>query len=205
MTSDSESDESDDGEEIGKPGNGPQKERQGGERAKILPPSLVSALEGAGVDPRDPSVTKALAISLSVMTASASLPLPPPSVMMDYEKALPGLNAKLVEWTERQSQHRQSLERETTHGSERRMNLSQIFTATIALVALVLSAYEGQYGNPYVASVIAIVGIGGPAAAVYLARSGRLSGNKLPSAAKSPSIPKAPQTQGTSNKPKRKR
>jgi hypothetical protein len=83
------------------------------------------------------------------------------------------------------------------------MNLSQIFTATIALVALVLSAYEGQYGNPYVASVIATVGIGGPAAAVYLARSGRLSGNKLRSVPKSPSTSKAPQ--GTSNKPKRKR
>jgi hypothetical protein len=62
MTSDSESD---DGEEIRKPGNGAQKQREEGERAEILPPSLVSALEGAGVDPRDPSVTKALAISLT--------------------------------------------------------------------------------------------------------------------------------------------
>ena len=56
------------------------------------------------------------------------------------------------------------------------MNRGQVITAGMAGLGLVLSAVVGIWGNWFVASVLAIVAIGGPTAALYLA-----SNNKLPS------------------------
>jgi uncharacterized membrane protein len=144
---------------------------------EIIPPSLDSALRTAGVDPTDPSVTKTLQVSLSLMMASGSLPLPPPTILSDYEKAFPGLVAKITSWTDEQRAHRMALENQVTNGSESRMNRGQIIAACVAGWGITLAALVGIFGNPYVASIVAIVSIGGPAAAVYLAR-----GNPVPAA-----------------------
>jgi uncharacterized membrane protein len=105
------------------------------------------------------------------MMFSGSLPLPPPSVLAEYNAAYPGLVDKIVEWTEIQRQHRQALERQTAEGSERPMNRGQLIAATVAIWGLTLAAAVGIFGNPYVATVIAIVAIGGPTAALLLARN----------------------------------
>jgi hypothetical protein len=55
-----------------------------------------------------------------------------------------------------------------------RLDRAQIFTAVVAVCGLLASAVVGVFGNPIVASILAIVSIGGPTAAVWLAR-GRAS------------------------------
>jgi uncharacterized membrane protein len=107
-----------------------------------------------------------------MMMASGSLPLPPPAVLSDYNEAFPGLVEKIVDWTEEQRQHRMRLENQVTAGTENRMNRGQLIAASVAIIGLGLAALVGIVGNPYVAMVIAVVSIGGPTAAVYLARGG---------------------------------
>src|SRR5947209_20303268 len=48
------------------------------------PPALDSALRNLGIDTRDPNVSKALEISLTMMF-SGSLPLPPPAILKEYD------------------------------------------------------------------------------------------------------------------------
>jgi uncharacterized membrane protein len=138
-------------------------------QTEILPPGLNDVLRTAGVDTEDPNVTKALAISL--MMFRGSLPIPPPPVLEEYERISPGLTKQLIDWTDQQRQHRQAIEKKKTDGSEARMNRGQFIAAGIAVLGLALSTVLGIFGNPWVAAVMAIVSIGGPTAAVYLART----------------------------------
>jgi uncharacterized membrane protein len=83
----------------------------------------------------------------------------------------PDLPEKIISWSEEQRNHRMKLEIAAANGSEGRMNRGQIFTFIISALGLGLSAVVGIVGSPVVASTIAIVSIGGPAAAFVLARS----------------------------------
>jgi uncharacterized membrane protein len=120
------------------------------------------------VDTRDPNVSKAIEISLLMF--SGSLPLPPPTVMAEYNNAFPGLVEKIVSWTEEQRQHRMRLERMRTEGSEARFDRGQWIAGAVALGGLALASMVSIVGNPWVAAVIAIVAVGGPTAAIAIAR-----------------------------------
>jgi|SRR5712691_2931250 len=109
---------------------------------EIIPPALDTALRTAGVDTRDPNVSKAIEISLLMF--SGSLPLPPPTVMAEYNSAFPGLVEKIVSWTEEQRQHRMRLERVRTEGSEARFDRGQWIAGAVALGGLALVARFAQ-------------------------------------------------------------
>ena len=138
----------------------------------ILPsdigPGLRSALEEAGVDPADPSVSKVLEISL--MAFSGSLPLPPAMLLKEWEECYPGITKKLIEWTEQQASHRRALE----NSEERRLLRGQLFAGVVAFGGLCLATVCGIFGSPVVASIIAVVSVGGPTAAVLIAQSDNL-------------------------------
>jgi subtilisin family serine protease len=76
-------------------------------------------------------------------------PLLPPQILAQYGEVVEGLPARLVEWTERESQHRR-----------------------ILVAGYVAVAGTGA-GAPLVAGVIAIVSVGGPFAARLLAERWR--------------------------------
>jgi uncharacterized membrane protein len=135
---------------------------------EVIPPGLDTVLRTAGINPT-PEVTKAIEISL--MMFRGSLPLPPPPILSEYEKAFPGLTNKIIGWTEEQRTHRQALERQRTDGAERRMDRGQYIAAGVALWGLTMAALAGVWSAP-VGIVIAIVAIGGPTAAIWLARNG---------------------------------
>src|SRR4051794_27951733 len=82
--------------------------------AEIISPGLDTVLRKAGIDTRDPKVTKAIEITQTQMILSGSLPLPPPIVLEEYNAAFPGLVEQIVVWTEEQRRHRMKLERERT-------------------------------------------------------------------------------------------
>jgi uncharacterized membrane protein len=134
-----------------------------------LPPSLDSALRTAGVDPQDPDVFRAVELSLRLFRGN--LPIPPPVILEEYRQVSPALLDKILDWTEKQAEHRRSLELAQVTGSERRLNRGQFIAASVALGGLVLAAGVAVFGNPWAASVIAIVSVGGPTAAVALARA----------------------------------
>jgi uncharacterized membrane protein len=132
---------------------------------EVIPPSLEPVFRNAGVNPEDPSVK--LAVELSLMMYRG--PLPPPQILAEFEKVQPGLVSKMIGWTEEQGAHRKALENQKTTGDETRKNRGQWIAAGIAFFGLSLATIQGIWGNSYVASIIAIVSIGGPLAALLLA------------------------------------
>jgi len=147
--------------------------------AEKVPAALGEALRGAGIDPGDPKVSKAIEISL--MLFSGPLPLPPPHLWEAWERTHPGVTEKIVEWTDRQSKHRQFLERLRAERSENRLDRAQFIAASVAIGGLCLSAVVGILGSPVVASIIAIVSVGGPTAATaFVAWRNGKAPSKLP-------------------------
>jgi uncharacterized membrane protein len=144
----------------------------------VLPPQAETQLERLGVNPHDPNVRNAVIIGMSFAG-----PIPPPNMLAEYEKVVPGLATQIIEWTNAQRQHRQALERLKTEGAERRMNRGQILAGIVALGGLGIAGVVGIFGSAIVGSIIAIVAVGGPTAAVFLARNwGSTAPSKLPSA-----------------------
>jgi uncharacterized membrane protein len=139
---------------------------------ELIPPALDSVLRNVGINPQDPAVSKALEVSLTTMMMyGGSLPLAPPQILKEYQKIKPELVDKFVEWTEAQSAHRRELEKTRVDRSERRLDRGQFIAAAVAIGGLFLSTVEGIGGNAYVAAVMAVVAIGGPTAAIWLARN----------------------------------
>lgn len=123
----------------------------------------------AGVDPSNPGVSKAIQFTLMQFGG----PIPPPSLLAEYNKVMPGLGDKIVSWTEQQKDHRQSIERGGFNGSQTRQNRGQLIAALVAFWGLTLSGVVGIWGSPWVAGILAVVSVGGPVAAIVLANTFR--------------------------------
>ena len=100
-------------------------------------------------------------------------PLLPPEVMERYGKVVPGLDRKLVEWTEEESGHRRKMELQAFDEVKALRKNAQISGAITALfgiaVAGVVSIMSEGVAGEVTAGVIAIVSVGGPFAARILA------------------------------------
>lgn len=104
-------------------------------------------------------------------------PLLPPRLLKEYDEAVPGLAAKLVEWTEAESNHRRSMEKHTFEVTRSFQVRGQWFGLAVSVFGLSLAALmvyfstETEAAGPaaWVATVVAIVSVGGPFAARLLA------------------------------------
>ncbi|RMF36582.1 MAG: DUF2335 domain-containing protein [Alphaproteobacteria bacterium] len=103
-------------------------------------------------------------------------PLLPPEVLIRYNNAVPGLAAKLIEWTEAEQAHRRELEIRGFQEAERLRSRAQwggwvvsTFGLTVAGTVASVSAVYGSVAAATAAGVIAIVSVGGPFAARLLA------------------------------------
>jgi hypothetical protein len=157
-----------------------------------IPAELESVLRKFGVDVRDVNASKVLAaVSLTKMVSGA-LPFVPPAILQEYKNVSPELVGKLVEWTETQAKHRRDLETLSANRSENRLDRGQWIAGAVALGGLSLAAVVGIIGNPYVAAIIAIFAIGGPTAAILLARNVRGQQQRAAQRTPGPQVP-APQ------------
>lgn len=136
------------------------------EGREVLPPPVAEILKEAGVNPDDPKQLKAA----FTFAQSYGGPIPPPSMLAGYDDVVPGLSAEIVAEWKSQKAHRQNLENLTTSGDEKRMDRAQMGAWGIACLGIVASVVAGYLGATVVGSIIAIVTVGGPAAATVLAR-----------------------------------
>jgi uncharacterized membrane protein len=180
-----------------KPPNEPKDKGAALTPQEIVPPALESVLRNVGVDPKDPNVVSRT-LEVSLMMLSGSLPIAPPPILKEYGNIRPQLVDKLIDWTEQQATHRRELEKMRTAGSERRLDRSQHNALFVALGGLCLAAVVGIWGNMWASIVIAIVSIGGPTAAIWLAHSVRKSQQTTPIA---PGLPVVPPPLATPNPP----
>jgi uncharacterized membrane protein len=104
-------------------------------------------------------------------------PLLPPRLLKEYDEAVPGLATKLVEWTEAEANHRHQMERHAFEVTRAFQVRGQWFGLAVSVFGLSLSAFmvyfsagtEAAGPAAWVATVVAIVSVGGPFAARLLA------------------------------------
>jgi uncharacterized membrane protein len=98
----------------------------------------------------------------------------PPRLLRDLEEAMPGAGREVLDLTKARANHRMQLERDDSDASRRGMQRGQFLGALIACLGLLLAAAVATTAKTtaamFVASVIAVVGVGGPSVAMALAK-----------------------------------
>lgn len=102
------------------------------------------------------------------LIAQISSPLPPPEMLLAYERAQPGLINKIIEMTERESEHRRDLEKnklQAEMSSLQRGDLliskAQVFAFSLSVVAIVVGGVAGILGAQITGSIIGTSGVVG--------------------------------------------
>lgn len=100
--------------------------------------------------------------------AQFSSPLPPPEILANYERAQPGLINKIIEMTEKESNHRRELEKqkllaeiESLRGGDTLISRAQFFALVIAVLTIVGGCTTAILGSPIAGGIIGITGIAG--------------------------------------------
>lgn len=118
----------------------------------------------------------------SVYVEGFQSPLLPPEILKRYGNVVPGLDKKLVEWSENETLHRRKLEIAAFEEARELRSRASILGPGVSVVGIVVSAVL-SYSNPTwagatVACVIAIVSVGGPFAARLLANRWNFKGDE---------------------------
>jgi uncharacterized membrane protein len=125
----------------------------------------------AGKDPlKNPADTPAERPSLIILEKMEQIerkfeafrgPIPPPQILADYEKILPGSTERIITMAEKQSAHRQSLEMIAVKSGANDSRLGLIFGLIIGLAALCLAGFCSYIGSPIVGGLIGFGGLTG--------------------------------------------
>ena len=85
---------------------------------------------------------------------SFSGPLPPPQVLAQYEKILPGSAEKIMDNAARQSQHRMDLENKVVHSDVSNSRLGLIFGLIMGLAGFTAAVLVARFGKETASSII---------------------------------------------------
>lgn len=104
-------------------------------------------------------------------------PIPPPSLMREYEAIKPGLAERIVLMAEQEAEHRRAMERKVLDAQiddarkYRRAELvGQACGLTIGIAAIVAAAYAGIHGAQITGSLIGTTGVTGLVTAFIVGR-----------------------------------
>ena len=89
-----------------------------------------------------------------VESATFSGPLPPSSMLSEYNKILPGSAERLLTMTEKEQNHRMSWENKVIKASIKGMNQGQWFGFIIAISAIIASLIFGWLDHKIPASIL---------------------------------------------------
>jgi len=121
--------------------------------------------EGAGSAPSpphsQPSVSPRQVVTVQQTVEGFTGPIPPPQVLGGYEAVLPGLANRIVTMAERQSEHRQSLERQVVSANIRHEWLGLWIGAAVAVIMVAAAVIVAIAGQPVVGGVIGVFDVVG--------------------------------------------
>ncbi|HEX6368726.1 MAG TPA: DUF2335 domain-containing protein [Longimicrobium sp.] len=122
---------------------------------------------------------RAFPATLAFTTATAFIgPIPPPELLAEYERTLPGLADRLVSIAERESDHRRGLQRRAMRLSE--LGLAAGFAlAMTALCGGIFLVHEGRQAEGMSSIILAIASL----VLVFLTRGRRPAGDAAPAPA----------------------
>jgi uncharacterized membrane protein len=135
---------------------------------------------------RDPQIAQLLKDSPEARVVFTQLvrhfefcgPLPPASELQAYDRVVPGLAEKIVNWADEEGRHRRAMEQIVIPANSRRASLGQIFAFVIALAVIgsgtaVILTGHSAYGMAII--ITALVGLVGVFAAGRITAAKQLS------------------------------
>jgi uncharacterized membrane protein len=139
--------------------------------AEVIPPDVEAELRARGVDLDSPEQRQTVNNVMHARLEAYSAPWPSPDMLKSYEQVSPGLSERIAEWVFNEQAHRHRQEDEIVRRTETRLDRSQYATLGIAIFGVVVSAGLAVLDKTVVAVVIALSSLGGPAAAMALAKA----------------------------------
>ncbi|WP_445494341.1 DUF2335 domain-containing protein [Pseudomonas sp. 8(2025)] len=130
-----------------------------------------------------------------VVTTAFQGPLPPPSLLREYNDVVPGLAEEIVRWTTSQTGHRQGIENRAMSIDEKlstwyvvEVLVGQLFALLISFAVIAAVVYLALEGREIAASAIGAVGFSGIIIAFITGRRKRASSenNDSPKDSKAP-------------------
>ena len=88
-------------------------------------------------------------------------PIPPPSMMKQYEETLPGSADRILKMAENQSEHRQWMEKKELSFANREVHIGQMLGFFIGAIAIVTGVYAALNGAPIPGGFIGTAGVVG--------------------------------------------
>ncbi len=88
-------------------------------------------------------------------------PLPPPSILAEYNTTVPGAADRIIAMAEQQSLHRRSLEKKIVYSGSRDSILGLIFGLIIGLATIIGGCICVIFGHGISGSVISLSGLSG--------------------------------------------
>ena len=103
--------------------------------------TIEQVAENPGISVEPQRLERALLAVITKMSFSYSRqgPLPPPQELAEYDRILPGSADRIIASSERQLNHRISIEQQTISSQNKQSGLGQIFGFIIAIVAFLCS------------------------------------------------------------------
>jgi uncharacterized membrane protein len=99
--------------------------------------------------PQHPSIAAPQTAQVAFFKAEGfSGPLPPPDMLQKYNEAFPGCAERIVGLAERQSSHRQSIERKVICSNVVSERLGQILGFVLAIVVIMSGVYLTMHDKP---------------------------------------------------------
>lgn len=98
---------------------------------------------------------------LEKLLVSVSGPIPPPSMMEQYEATLPGSADRILKMAENQSEHRQWMEKKELSLANREVHLGQVLGFAIGVIAIITGGYTALNGAPISGGFIGTAGVVG--------------------------------------------
>lgn len=92
-------------------------------------------------------------------------PLPPPAMLVQYNDAVPNAAERIIAMAERQSAHREELEKQVIKANIRSQTMGSIFGFIIGMTAILSGAYLIRIGKDamglasIIGSLVALVGV----------------------------------------------
>ena len=105
-------------------------------------------------------------------------PIPPPEILVGYEKTLPGASERIFKMVEEQHNHRMFIEKYIVNSQIRQSSRGQWIGATLAILFGALSGLLGYLGHDWLAGIIGVTTIIGLATIFVLNKSPESSNNK---------------------------
>ena len=106
-------------------------------------------------------ILEKLSVTVSERFERFTGPIPPPDIMEQYEKTLPGSADRIIKMAENQGEHRQLLEKQGLSFSNCAVRRGQIFGLVIGIVAIVTGGYTALSGAPIPGGFIGTAGVVG--------------------------------------------